>query len=268
MPSLILTIGHLARQTSPNRSCVALPPPPSLHHYDPHLILEGFQTMRESTQDYSKLLWLHVLAQSFFSNLQPPPPRRRQKERKRRMKPLDSRVLIEHHGDDVMAGGVGRQRVWGRVRWSPLSWFRRSRRVYWTRRLMRISIPLLRIVRTVHLHRVNGDQTDADLDCKETGNTILLTVSIIGTIRVLLLLTGVSLASFLAGAFIFGHLGTFFGTSPLPPLDAPGHHWAGLTFRAQGFDVDSGSSPLLPTRSSSSSSPVSSSPPPVPHSSR
>lgn len=45
----------------------------------------------------------------------------------------------------------------------------------------------------------------------QTGNTILLTVSVIGTIRVLLLLTGVSLAAFLGGAFVFGHIGHFVG---------------------------------------------------------
>jgi uncharacterized membrane protein YoaK (UPF0700 family) len=39
----------------------------------------------------------------------------------------------------------------------------------------------------------------------------LLTVSIIGTIRVLVLLTGISLASFLGGALIFGHIGHFVG---------------------------------------------------------
>jgi uncharacterized membrane protein YoaK (UPF0700 family) len=33
----------------------------------------------------------------------------------------------------------------------------------------------------------------------------------LGTIKALVLLTGVSLAAFLAGAFIFGHLGHFFG---------------------------------------------------------
>ncbi|ORY27067.1 hypothetical protein BCR39DRAFT_560167 [Naematelia encephala] len=45
----------------------------------------------------------------------------------------------------------------------------------------------------------------------QTGNTILLAVSVIGTHKVLLLLTGVSLACFLFGAFSFGHLGHFFG---------------------------------------------------------
>lgn len=53
----------------------------------------------------------------------------------------------------------------------------------------------------------------ASLAVVETGNTILLTVSIIGTTRVLLLLTGISLASFLIGAFVFGHIGTYLGTS-------------------------------------------------------
>lgn len=45
----------------------------------------------------------------------------------------------------------------------------------------------------------------------QTGNTILLTVFIIGTVRVLLLLTGVSLASFLGSAFVFGQMGHIFG---------------------------------------------------------
>jgi len=45
----------------------------------------------------------------------------------------------------------------------------------------------------------------------ETGNTILLTVSALGTIDILLLLTGLSLAAFLLGALIFGHLGHFMG---------------------------------------------------------
>ena len=45
----------------------------------------------------------------------------------------------------------------------------------------------------------------------ETGNTVLLTVSIIGTTKVLLSLTAISLASFLIGAFVFGHVGLAFG---------------------------------------------------------
>ncbi|ODN84106.1 hypothetical protein L202_00119 [Cryptococcus amylolentus CBS 6039] len=45
----------------------------------------------------------------------------------------------------------------------------------------------------------------------QTGNTILLTVAIVRLSRHQLLLTGVSLASFLGGALVFGHLGHLFG---------------------------------------------------------
>jgi hypothetical protein len=54
----------------------------------------------------------------------------------------------------------------------------------------------------------------------ETGNAILLTVSIVGA-HPLLLLTGVSLGSFLGSAFVFGHLGHFMGEhshSQNPPI--------------------------------------------------
>nr|ODN98707.1 hypothetical protein L204_02671 [Cryptococcus depauperatus CBS 7855] len=45
----------------------------------------------------------------------------------------------------------------------------------------------------------------------QTGNTILLTVAIVRLSGHLLLLTGVSLGSFLSAALVFGHLGHFFG---------------------------------------------------------
>ncbi|KAL1409229.1 hypothetical protein Q8F55_006062 [Vanrija albida] len=45
----------------------------------------------------------------------------------------------------------------------------------------------------------------------QTGNMILLTLAAVGTVPVLLLLTGVSLAGFMLGAFIFGHWGTWAG---------------------------------------------------------
>lgn len=45
----------------------------------------------------------------------------------------------------------------------------------------------------------------------QTGNAIVLTLAAVGTIRALILLTGVSFAGFIAGAFIMGHLGNFFG---------------------------------------------------------
>jgi hypothetical protein len=47
----------------------------------------------------------------------------------------------------------------------------------------------------------------------ETGNTILLTVSTVGTVDVLIMLTGISLGSFLFAAFLFGRLGHYFGES-------------------------------------------------------
>ena len=56
----------------------------------------------------------------------------------------------------------------------------------------------------------------------ETGNTILLTVSAVSTTDALLLLTGVSLASFLLGALIFGHLGHYMGEC-LILLELAGH---------------------------------------------
>lgn len=45
----------------------------------------------------------------------------------------------------------------------------------------------------------------------QTGNAIVLTLSAVGAARTLALLTGVSFAGFIAGAFIMGHLGNFFG---------------------------------------------------------
>ncbi|TXT10551.1 hypothetical protein VHUM_02056 [Vanrija humicola] len=45
----------------------------------------------------------------------------------------------------------------------------------------------------------------------QTGNMILLTLAAVGTVPVLLLLTGVSLAGFALGAFVFGHWGTWAG---------------------------------------------------------
>lgn len=45
----------------------------------------------------------------------------------------------------------------------------------------------------------------------QTGNAIVLTLAAVGAARTLALLTGVSFAGFIAGAFVFGHLGNFFG---------------------------------------------------------
>lgn len=50
----------------------------------------------------------------------------------------------------------------------------------------------------------------------QTGNAILLTVAAVGTRKVLVLLTGVSLGGFLGFAFIFGHIGHWFGESTVP----------------------------------------------------
>jgi hypothetical protein len=58
----------------------------------------------------------------------------------------------------------------------------------------------------------------ATADTIETGNTILLCVAALGQIRVLLLLTGLSLATFLLGALVFGHLGHIMGQSFDGPL--------------------------------------------------
>ena len=56
----------------------------------------------------------------------------------------------------------------------------------------------------------------------ETGNTILLCVSVVGTVEVIIKLTAISLGGFLTAAFIFGHLGHYFGKPPsLPTLQLP-----------------------------------------------
>jgi uncharacterized membrane protein YoaK (UPF0700 family) len=61
----------------------------------------------------------------------------------------------------------------------------------------------------------------------ETGNTILLCVSVVGTVETAIKLTAISLGAFLSAAFIFGHLGHYFGkiqTSPpsRKPIDEIG----------------------------------------------
>ncbi|EKC98237.1 hypothetical protein A1Q2_07251 [Trichosporon asahii var. asahii CBS 8904] len=45
----------------------------------------------------------------------------------------------------------------------------------------------------------------------QTGNAIVLTLAAVGAARALVLLTGVSFAGFIAGAFLMGHLGNFLG---------------------------------------------------------
>lgn len=45
----------------------------------------------------------------------------------------------------------------------------------------------------------------------QTGNAIVLTLAAVGAARTLALLTGVSFAGFIAGAFLMGHLGNFLG---------------------------------------------------------
>ncbi|TXT10697.1 hypothetical protein VHUM_02202 [Vanrija humicola] len=45
----------------------------------------------------------------------------------------------------------------------------------------------------------------------QTGNAIVLTVAAVGVLRIQVVLTSVSLASFLLCAFVFGHIGLWFG---------------------------------------------------------
>ncbi|RSH83837.1 hypothetical protein EHS25_005452 [Saitozyma podzolica] len=79
------------------------------------------------------------------------------------------------------------------------------------------SIPTCNIVPTLVLQAFSAGILDATtyadfstFASNQTGNTILLTVSIVGA-HPLLMLTGISLGSFLGSAFVFGHLGHFMG---------------------------------------------------------
>lgn len=74
----------------------------------------------------------------------------------------------------------------------------------------------------------------------ETGNTILLCVSVAGTVSGIIKLTAISLGAFLTAAFIFGHLGHYFGMSTSAP-SSPYHGVQRLLMYPQDSAKEAGS---------------------------